>query len=171
MARESIDINGADQVLAMLQQFPAELVSRRGGPVKAALRKAAIVIQQEARANVQRIMDAPNEDADSPSAKKPTGLLLKSIIVSRDPRPEQSGANERYLVRVKRAKYPPERAGKETVTTGKVGSLLEYGTARRPAMPWLRPAFEAKKGMAVDVFMRELRAGVERITRKLSRKG
>ena len=160
MALERIDVKGLDGVLKMLKSLPPEIVSRRGGPVKAALRKAAQVIQKQAKLNLQAIMDAPNEGG----VDDPTGLLRDSIIVSRDPRPQQSGANERYLVRVKKKRYPKQ----PRVTTQRVGYLLEIGTERRRAMPWMRPAFEAKKGQAVTVFVDTLTKSIDRIIKKLA---
>lgn len=133
--------------------------------MKSALRKAALVLRKEAQANVQRIIDTPNK-GDIPTES--IGLLKKNIVASRDPRPWQSGANERYLVRVKRARYPADRGKK--VTTGRVGALLEMGTERREPMPWMRPAFLTKRGEALDTFVREIRKGIEATIKKLAKR-
>jgi HK97 gp10 family phage protein len=167
MAREVIEIRGLEGVLHTLKSLPAELVSKRGGPVKTALRRAALVIQKQAKANIQAIMDEPNQGALP--HHDPSGLLRDSIIVSRDPNPRASGANERYLVRIKKKKYPASRAGRKTVTTSMVGRLLETGTERRRPMPWMRPAFEAKKHEAVAVFVAVLTGSIDRIVRKLAK--
>lgn len=158
MAREVMTIRGLEGVLDTLKQLPPEIVSRRGGPVKSALRKAALVIRKEAQANVRKIVLEPNVDG-LPSDS--TGLLEKSIIASRNPRPV--GANEQYLVRVKRKRYP----GQPKVGTQKVGYLLEYGTERRRAMPWIRPAM-SKAPQAVQVFTDEIKRGIARVVKKLA---
>jgi hypothetical protein len=51
-----IQLTGLDGVLATLQSLPAEVVSKRGGPVKAALRKGALVILKAEKANLQAVM-------------------------------------------------------------------------------------------------------------------
>ncbi len=53
--RTEVKISGIDGVLALLQQLPAEVVSKKGGPVKAALRKGARVILAAAQANLKMV--------------------------------------------------------------------------------------------------------------------
>jgi hypothetical protein len=155
-------ITGLDGVLELLKSLPPEVVSKRGGPVKRALQKGARVIGQQAALNLARAVDAlGQDDYDS------TGLLLKSLVVTRGKAPTD-GKGERYLVRIKRNKY--NRKGK-TVTTLKTAQLLEYGSSKQPAEPWLRPAFLAKRAQAVDTTVTALRADIDRLVRKLSKKG
>lgn len=163
MAREAIRIEGLAGVLETLKQLPPELVSKNGGPVRAALRKAAVIIQKQARANVQAIIDAPNIGGDS---RESSGLLKKNIVVTRG-RPSGGLKGEVYLVRVRKKKYPQK--GGKPVHTAQVGTLLEYGTEKRKPMPWIRPAFDAKKTEAVAVFTRELPRAIDRIVKKLDR--
>lgn len=166
MPIESFRVEGLKGVLDTLTQLPAEVVSKNGGPVRTALRKAAKVIQLQMQANVQAIVDAPNiGGAESPS----TGLLKKNIVINRLRMPP-GVKGERVAVRVRRKKYPPERmGGAKRKTTQGVGALLEQGTERRRAQPWARPAFETKKAEAVAIFERELPAGIDRIVRRLAR--
>ena len=80
MAIESFRVEGLAGVLDTLKQLPPELVSKNGGPVRTALRKAAVLIQKQAQANVQSIMDTPNAGG---MPAESTGLLLKNIITQR----------------------------------------------------------------------------------------
>lgn len=148
-------VQGLDELLATLKALPPSLVSKRGGPVRAALRKAAVVIQLEARANVRRIVAEPNKGGrDSIS----TGTLELAIIVSRKkPPPGQKG--ERFHIRVKRGAKAPNG-----VTANKYGGILEFD-----GKPWLRTAFETKKGEALDLFVAELRKGLDRAVRNARR--
>ena len=166
MAIESFRVEGLAGVLDALKQLPPELVSKNGGPVRTALRKAAVLIQKQAQANVQAIIDAPNIDG-APS--KSLGVLKANIIAQRI-KPPAGQKGERFMVRVRKKAYPAERSGpKKGKTATGVGALLEQGTETRQAMPWMRPAFESKKAEAVAVFERELPAAIDRIVKKLAK--
>lgn len=151
-------IHGLDDVLRKLKALPPEIVSKRGGPVKAALRKGGKVIASQAQTNIRAIVAKPDEDG-----YVSTDTLAKSVAVSRDPNPQRSGANERYRVHVRRKAYPD---GTKTVATGR---YLEFGTEQRPPTPWLLPAFMEKRQQALDTVVSELTKGIDRIVRKLSR--
>lgn len=157
-----IRLTGLDGVYEMLRSLPAEVVSKRGGPVKTALRKGANVIAKQERVNLQ----AATSNATTDEARESTGLLLKSIVVTRG-KPPATGNGERYLVRVKRKTYP--RKGGKAVTTLKTAQLLEYGSSKQPAEPWIRPAFQSKAAEAITTTERELASAVERIATKLMR--
>ena len=158
-----VEITGLDGVLDMLKALPPEVVSRRGGPVKSALRKGAIVIQKAAKANLQARMGHQVDDEE----RAATGLLLANVIVSRGKAPA-SGKGERYVVRVKSRRYPG-RQGKAETTTTKNAQRMEYGTSRQTAEPWIRPAVQAKGQEAIGAIERELLAGVDRVVKKLAK--
>mgnify|MGYP000948502824 FL=1 len=151
-------LHGLDDVLAKLKALPPEIVSKRGGPVKSALRKGAKVIADEAVRNIRAIVDGGDDDYVS------TGLLAKSVVVRRDPQPQKSRANERYRVMLSRKKYPGRKLG--TIATGR---YLEFGTEKQRPTPWLGPAFMSKRQQALETVVRELNAGIARIVRKPSR--
>jgi len=153
-------LRGLDGVLQTLHALPAEVVSKRGGPVKAALRKGALVILREAALNLARATDQLSPDGEDHS----TGLLIKNLVATRGKAPH-GGNGERYLVRVRRRSY--QRKG-EPVTTLKTAQLLEYGSSQQPAEPWLRPAFNAKAAVAITTIEAELVKGVDRVVRKLA---
>lgn len=153
---ETVRLEGLDEILKTLKALPPEIVSRRGGPVRTSLRKAAVVIQKEAQNNVDRMV-ADGETAES------TGTLRKSLIVSRKKPGNFKG--ERFWVRIKRSAKNP--AGQ---TANTYGGVLEFGDERIPAKAWMRRAWESKKAEALDTFMREMPKAIEAAVKR-ARKG
>lgn len=161
MAREVVRIEGLEGVLDTLQKLPPEIVSKRGGPVRFALRKAAQVLQKEVQSNLQKIIDTPNKDGRDES----TGLTKKNIVITRGRRRNFKG--ESMLVRVRNKRFPDQR-GKAS-TTAANARRLEYGTEKRRPMPFIRPAFNSKRMEALGVFSREINKKLVAIQRKLER--
>lgn len=155
-----VNITGLEGVLATLKSLPTELVSKRGGPVKSALRKAARVIHKQAMNNLERVTNNQTESGERLS----TGLLKKNLIVSRG-KPPYGSKGERYLVRVRRKSYP--RKGK-TVTTLATANLLEYGSSKQKAEPWLRPAFHMKAREAIYTAQTELLKQIDKVVKRLA---
>lgn len=173
MARETIQIEGLNGVLQTLKQLPAEIVSKSGGPIRASLRKAARVILVEAQKNVQKIIDTPNKDGRFES----TGLAKKSIR-ARIIAPSGGLKGEAVIITVKPKQKYEGRTIRRKKRRGGLGKerplyandvlfMLENGTEKRPAMPWMRPAFESKKREALDVFTKDLVMRIQRIQKKL----
>lgn len=163
VAVETVRIEGLDAVLRRLKALGPE-ASKRGGPVRAAVRKGAMVIVKEAQANIRRIVAEPNASGEDES----TGILEKSIKPFRA-KAKAGEKGETYIVTAKRGvKYPSD--GGKPVTATINGQRLEYGTSRRRPMPWMRPAFHAKGGEAVKVMKDETLRGIERLERKLAAK-
>lgn len=165
MAREVVNVEGLEEVKRRLEALPAEFASKNGGPVRVGLRKGALVIRNAARANVARIVAEPNVGGGDES----TGLLEKSITVKRG-RALRNGKGERVFVLVsKRARYPIEPRTPSGIGVEQVGRMLEYGTSRRRAMPWMGPAFHATREEAVRVVVAEVGNAITRIERKLAK--
>lgn len=155
-----VTVIGLDGVLDLLKKLPAEVVSKRGGPVRASLRKGAAVLHKQAVANLQaQLSQSVGEEATS------TGLLLKNVVVTRGKPPSDSNG-ERYLVRVRRKPYGRKGA---KVTTLKTAQIKEYGSVKQPAKPWLRPAFAAKAQEAIRTVEKSLVQSVNRIVKRLSK--
>jgi HK97 gp10 family phage protein len=160
-----LKVIGLDGVLDMLKKLPPEVVSKRGGPVKAALRKGALVIQAEEKKNLLAVIARTDDQIE----RQATGLLLDNIIVSRGKQPIGT-KGERYLIRVKRKVYPRNNNEGGDTTTLKTARLLEYGSSKQPPRPWIRPAAAAKAQEAVDVTSQELVKRINAIVKKLARK-
>lgn len=157
-----LKLTGLDGVLETLKSLPPEIVSKRGGPVKAALRKGANVILKQEKANLRAVM-GHQVDGEQIAA---TGLLLKNLVTTRG-KPPSDGKGERYLVRVKRKTYPRKGRGK-AVTTLKTANILEYGSSKQPAEPFIRPAFNAKAAEAIRTVETELVKGIDKVVAKLA---
>lgn len=159
----TIKLEGLEGVMETLRSLPAEVVSRRGGPVRTALRKGALVIHKQAKANLARA----TANATTDEERRNTGLLEKNLVVQRGKPP--AGINgEVFLVRVRRKKYDRPTQKKAT-TTIKAGSLLEYGSSQQPAEPWLRPAASAKAQEAMQTVVVELKRALDRAVKKASK--
>lgn len=168
MSRVSVRIEGLEGVLKTLRELPPELVSKNGGPVRTAARKALVPMRDDAKANVRAIVVEPNADG-LPSDS--TGLLEKSIGIKRGRL--ASGKGERLVLSPGRRKYPrtEKRGGKsKNITTGKVGGLLEFGAEKMTAKPWMRPAYQKNAPKALQIFSDELNKGIAKIQRKLERR-
>lgn len=157
--RADLKIEGLNGILETLKKLPPEVVSKRGGPVKSALRKGALIILKQAKTNLQNVTRSTD-----PEKQYSTGLLLKNVITTRG-KPPPNVRGEVYLIRVRRKGYP--RKGR-TVSTQKTGSLLEYGSVKQPAEPWLRPALDARGEEAMQVVKRELLREIDKVTKKLA---
>lgn len=155
--RVDVKMEGLEGVLDTLKSLPPEVVSKRGGPVKTAVRKGALVILKQAKINLNAVTN--NGDKES------TGLLLANLVASRG-RLLGGQNGERYLVRVRKKRYP--RKGKTPVVTSQSGRLLEYGSSQQPAEPWMRPAFLSKAPEAIKTMETELLRGIDRVVKRLA---
>lgn len=154
-----LKVTGLEGVLDLLKSLPAEVVSKNGGPVRAALRKGALVIRNQEKANLLAITA---QDQFS------TGLLYDNIIASRGRMPP-GVKGEKFVIRVKRKVYPrPNNEGGNT-STWKTARLLEYGSSKQTAQPFIRPAASSKAQEAVNVTTAELVKRLNAIVRKLSK--
>jgi len=172
----TMNVQGLDGVLQTLQSLPPEIVSKRGGPVKLALAKAARVIRDQAKANVRAIVAEPNKDG---RPTKSTGALEKSIIVTRG-KMSSGVKGEKYLVRIPKGdtfRYANTRYNRRKKKVGKkytveaptyYGRLLEYGTSKMRPHPWLRPAVAQKGEEAINVFTTDLNRRIDATIKKLA---
>ena len=151
-----VKLTGVDGVLKTLQSLPAEVVSKRGGPVKAALAKGARFVRDQERKNLQTVLEPGDES---------TGLLAQNIIASRG-KPPTSGRGERYLVRVKRKMYPGRKG--EQVSTLKSAQIKEYGSTKQPARSFIRRTVQESGGHAIEIVTKDLDARVQKLVAKLA---
>lgn len=161
-----VQIDNLEGVLDALRKLPAEIVSRRGGPVRSALRKGAVVIHKQELANLRLVIARASGEADR-DKRQSTGLLVKNLVITRG-KPPSDGKGERFLVRVRRKVYP-DRKGKPTTTLASA-QLLEWGSSQQPAEPWIRPAVESRSREAIQAVSDELLAAIERIGNRLLKK-
>ena len=152
------DISGLNGVLETLKSLPAEVVSKRGGPVKLALAKGARLIRDEEKQRLAASIAVNGNES--------TGLLMQNIIASRGKTPSY-GKGERYLVRIKRKTYPDKQGS--PVTTIKSAHLMEYGSEKQTAQPFIRPAFQSTAEDAIKIISDDLVDRVDKIVNKLAK--
>jgi HK97 gp10 family phage protein len=149
---ETMRIEGLNGVLKMLEKLPRELTaSKRGGVVAKAAAKGITVVRKQAQINLR-------------ASTNGTGFTAKNIFTKRKLMPAgQKG--ERYIVGVRYKQYPDTENTykKKPIRANDIAFMLEYGTSKMSARPWLRPAFDSKKVQAVDVTSQSLLVSIDKI--------
>ncbi|MGX2089254.1 hypothetical protein [Xanthomonas axonopodis] len=153
-----IKLDGIGDVVGLLQYLPAEVVSKRGGPVKLALAKGARFLRDRAKENLQRQITADGDDS--------TGTTVKAVIASRGKAPTGT-KGERQLVRVRRVSFVNAKGAR--TSTRRAAQLMEYGSALQPARPWLRPAVQRRGSQVIDIVTEDLLTRLDRLTKKLAK--
>lgn len=162
--KTEFDIRGLEGVLDTLQRLPAEVASKNGGIVRRALRKGAMVLVDQSRANFKRAVEQPGQTGITDS----TGFTEKQIVAKRR-RPPGGIKGEKFVVTVNYVVHPSgNKFRKRPIRANDIAFILEAGSSQQPATPWLRPAFDAKAQEAIDTASAELVRGVDRAVRKLA---
>lgn len=151
----TVRLEGAKELIAALKALPKEIASKNGGPVRRALLKAAQVFVVDARARAPRGSDERASFSNLFRGKHKFGTLKASIRAKRDPDPRSSGVTERYTV------GPTRKAW--------YAHLVEFGTVKQSAQPFMRPAYEHNKAEALNVFMLALAEGIARAAKKVAK--
>lgn len=160
------EITGLEGVLESLRALPTEMTKKRGGPVRAAVRKAAQLLRKEARAQ----MIARGNNPGKTGINYATGFTAKHIIIKRR-KINEAMKGERFIVTVKPVPHPNgNKIRKHPIKTRDVAFIMEHGSANQPAEPWLRPAYNARKEEAVRVMVDTLNSGIDKIVAELARK-
>lgn len=164
MPTEVIRIEGLAGVLDMLKSLPADIVSKNGGPVRTALRKGALLIQEQARDNIRRIIEEPNKGG---IISESSGALEESVQIKRRKLPGGL-KGERYWAGVVRlsGKKLAKLAARKNEPTSFYALFLEKGTERAVKHPFWVVAVEAKKDEFFKVFEEEIKKGLEKAVKK-----
>lgn len=162
--KTEFDIKGLDGVLETLKSLPPEVVSRRGGLVRSALRKGAMVLVTQARSNFRRSVELPGATGITDT----TGFTEKQITAKRR-NPTGGIRGEKYVVTVNYVLHPSgNKFRKRPIRANDIAFVLEAGSSKQAAAPWLRPAFDAKAREAIDTASSELVKNIDRIVKKLA---
>lgn len=148
-------ISGTDELRGKLRELSDE-TQRRGG--RAALRKAARIVRDAARRNAEKL--------DDPE----TGRMISKNIVERwngRLNKRTGGAEIGFRVGVQHG----SAIGKRNPDQGVNGPtphwrLLEFGTEKMAAKPFMRPALESNVQAATDEFVREWQKSAERAIKR-----
>ncbi len=143
-----VEVQGLKELGAALRALPDRVAKN---VARGAVAATAAVIRDEAKSR------APVYTGQVSKGHPPAGTLKRAIITKQIP--EKSGP-------LKQTYYVHVRTGKKYAKQGKKGNLsqdafywwmVEFGTAKMSAKPFMRPAFDAKKVAAVAAFERYLK--------------
>lgn len=175
-----LNLTGLDGVLNLLKSLPPELVSKRGGPVLAALRRGALVIRNQARANFAVAVAQPGltgiTDTTGFTEKQivikrrnpPTGVNGEKLVITVNPKPHPGGRLYKRKSRAVEGKRKTKGPTARAIRANDIAFIMEVGTSKQPATPWLRPAFQAKAEESIRTIESELVKGVDRVVKKLA---
>lgn len=156
-----VQITGLDELKATLEGVSYD-TQRKGG--RFALRKAAQVIREKAKANAMRL--------DDPE----TGRTIAANIAERWDGKffRRTGGDMKSRIGVLGGSI--RRATKGNPDTGAGGAtphamLVELGTEHSRAQPYLRPAAEESVNQVVNTFVTEFDRHVERAIKRHAKKG
>jgi HK97 gp10 family phage protein len=159
-----MNLSGVDGVLAALQALPPEAVSKNGGVVRKALRKGALVIVRQARTN----FGAAVQQVGKSGITDTSGFTEKQIVAKRG---KYKYKGERQVVTVRGVQHPNGNTFRgRPLQANDIAFLMEAGTSKQPATPWLRPAFAAKAQEAIATITTELPKEIGKVARKLGLK-
>lgn len=151
----SVKMNGIDALSKKLEGLTYE-VSKKGG--RFALRKAAQVLRDAARANARRVDDSETGRSIAANiTEKWNGRLNKR----NGDLGFRLGVNQGARL-PKKGERPDESAGGPTPHW----RLLEFGTEKMAARPFFVPAVEGNLQQATDVFMKQFDAAIGRALKK-----
>ncbi|WP_138436518.1 HK97-gp10 family putative phage morphogenesis protein [Marinobacter shengliensis] len=166
MARDGIEYNmtGMPELLGKLEGLEYDL-KRKGG--RFALRKAAQVIRDQARANAERVDDPrTSENIAANIVERWSGRLFK--------RTGNLGFRVGVLGGAKgAAEAAGEVAGKGSGNPGGdtfYWRFVEFGTENAPAHPFMRPAINQVANEPVDVFIKEYGKSIDRALKRAKKK-
>jgi hypothetical protein len=164
--KAEFDIKGLDGVLEMLQQLPPEIASKNGGIVRRALRKGAMVLVTQGRANFRRAVEQPGATGITDT----TGFTEKQIVAKRRKMPGGM-KGEKFVVTVNYVLHPNGNKYRgRAIRANDIAFTMEAGSSKQAATPWLRPAFDAKARTAIETATSELIRGIDRAVKKLAAK-
>lgn len=159
-----MNLEGLDGVVETLMSLPPELVSKRGGIVLKALRKGARIIQKHARSNLENNTRSPGKTGENWG----TGFTAKKIITKRGRTPAGI-KGEKVVITVRQEVHPSaNRMRGKQIQANDIAFMMEYGTAKQEAEPWIRPAFNSQKEWATEVVGYELVSQLNKVVAKLA---
>lgn len=163
MARQTVQVHGLKELQQRLTALSNEFGSNRGkAAVRAALRKAARIVQDDAKRFVPVKTGLVRDNIIVATARAktlPPGRTAVNVTVRSKARPYADTAKNRRLGRV----------GKTWRDSGALyyARFLEFGTSKMSRRPFLTPAFERNKMRLPAVIRDELAIAIDRAVARL----
>lgn len=152
-------LTGVDELIATLNAVTYD-TKRKGG--RAALRKAAQVVRDAARRNAAGLDDLG------------TGRQISANIAERwNGRHFKRTGDPAFRVGVLHGAVIREKGNPDPGTNGPTPHwrLLEFGTEKMRAQPFMRPALENNIALATDTFVQEYEKSLARAIKRAAKKG
>lgn len=148
---------GLDGLLRKLEAVQKD-TKRRGG--RAALRKAARLVEEAARQGAKRLDDAK------------TGRAIADNVATRwnGRRFKQTG-DLAFRVGVLKGAVLKDGGDPSAGAPTPHWRLLEFGTEKMPAQPFMRPALEQNIGAVIDTFASEFEKALDRAIKRANAGG
>lgn len=164
MNRVRVKVEGLRELDKALRMLPAEI--KTGGLIMRALRAGARLVAAEARRRAP--VANPSSEAVL-SGRRKSGALRAGITTQFSRREELT-----VEMRVRNRGYIFAEAGKRASSAAEGNPnywwLVEFGTSKMPAQPFMRPAFESKKQAALAEIIRHLKAEIIDVAIGVARK-
>lgn len=154
-------VAGLKELQAALKELPQRIARN---VLRGAVGAGAAVIRNEAKAR------APVSTGDARAGHPPPGTLRRSIY-QKQIRELSSAVKQTFYVGVRKGKHYRNQGKKGNLSQDAYyAKFVEFGTAKMAARPFMRPAFEAKKGEAVQAIKDYLAKRIPEEVDKLRRK-
>lgn len=150
-------LTGVDELIGKLQSISDDM-KRKGG--RAALRKAANVIANRAKANARRL--------DDPETGR---SIADNIAVRWNGREFKRNGNLAFRIGVLHGAVLKKHPDKAKNAPTPHWRLLEFGTEKMRAQPFMRPAAENGAGEASNTFVEEYGKAIDRAISRAVKKG
>lgn len=170
-------IEGLQQLEAALKELREQFGVRTGGIIIRGMRKGMRLIRDEARRRAPQVPSGftpttlrkgrgKRARSIAATAGGRRSLLSSSIVEHAIPSSSRlAGGRPTVIVRVRNSGYTRTSSGairfNRPGTTAGWWWWLEFGTSRRAAQPFIRPAFEAQKLAAIEAMKASVRAEIE----------
>lgn len=160
---QKVRVEGLRELQQRLIALSDEFGENRGkAAVRAALRKAGRIVQDDAKRRVPVRTGLVRDNIIVATARArglPPGRIAVNVTVRAKARPYADNAKNRKLGRV----------GKTWRDSGALyyAQFLEFGTSKMAPRPFLTPAYEANKYQLPEVVRKELAAAIERTVKRL----
>lgn len=155
MATTPVKMTGLPELKAKLEALSYE-TRYKGG--RSALRKAAMVAVKAARESAQRLDDAETGRS-----------IAKNVDLRWNGRVYKQTGNLAFRIGVLKGAVLPKKGEKpDTSAAGPTPHwrLLEFGSEKMAAKPFLRPAFEGNLQAMTDVFIKQYDLAIDRAIKK-----
>ena len=155
MADFSVKMNGVDELVKKLEGLKYDM-AKKGG--RFALRKAAQVIRNQARQNAQRVDDSATGRS-----------IAKNIVEKWNGRVNKQTGDLGFRIGVNQGAVLPKKGEKPDESAGGPTPhwrLLEFGTEKMAARPFMVPAMEQSAQRATDEFITQMGRSIDRALKK-----